>query len=694
MSANQPCEAQAVSLPPPPRRRAEWCTRLVLLGTALGLGFGLLSQLALSTLAEGVLQVSPAQRVAAVLYSAACWAVVCLLLGVVTRSWLGWAPGRAAALVVSSGLLTLLSLLGILALAVRVLSGTYLTAGAVAFSLGSSEHFAHAAVGQYRGWLALFSALAVVLGLGFGRWLHPALRYRRARLPRGSAAVTVFAMVVIGLVFANRGANPFTRGMFRSTPMLALASSFGGGSAIAERFSVDQRTLADGGRVGGTIHAGPRIETEQIWRAAVEQRTDRGPNVLFVMLESISPDGPGYGGNPRAVTPEIDRLAAGGLRLRRAWAAATHSNYAQPAALSSQFPYRRTTLDLYHRLDYPRFLFHDLMVTLGYDTAIISSQDESWQGIARFQDTGTPIFHRHALDHPGPFIDTGTEKVVPDELTTDLALTWLTEPRDGPWALYVNFQTTHFPYTTPEGSHQRYQPSEPSAGSYTYVGYPEADYPVVRNRYDNALAYVDEQVGRLRDYLEHTGELDNTLWIITADHGEMFGDHGLVTHGRTVYDAEARVPLLLYWPGVIQPRDSHEPVSHLDILPTLTELLGVPPHPSFQGTSMLERVEPALPRSAIFMTIQGWRHADAVVCWPWKLIADRTNDKVLLFHLEQDPREMANLADAHPGTTARLGQLLDSQLRAQLDYYDSSNGPRQSHFAPELGRCPALASAP
>ncbi|MBW2523605.1 MAG: sulfatase, partial [Deltaproteobacteria bacterium] len=592
--------------------------------------------------------------------------------------------------------LSALAVLAALALAVRVVSGGFLTLGALQFSLGSGEHFLRAASGEYSGWSMVF----VVVGLGLVAALVAALRgaateaaWRRPWSWRAMLASALCAALVI-VTYGRRGESPFSRGMFRSAPLLALVSSADGGTAVAERFLRERPLIKGLPRDQGLVRAGPPMAAERAWRSAASRRSHDGPNVILVMLESVSARHVGYAGRPRAVTPEIDRLAREGLRFRRVWTTATHSNYAQPAVLSSLLPYRRTALDLYHRLDYPRVLFHDLLHELGYDTAMISSQDETWQGMARFHETGTPTFRRHALDHDGPYIDTGAERIVPDELTTDLVLTWLTEPRDRPWGLYVNFQTTHFPYTIPEHADRPFQPSQPDRSRYTYVGYPATERPVVRNRFDNALSYVDEQIGRIRRYLEDTGEFADTLWIITADHGELFGQHGMVTHGRTLFDAEARVPLVIHWPKGVEAAERHDPVSLLDVMPTMAELLGVPPHPSFQGRSLVDQGPRRGAPRAIFMTIQGWSHADGVVCWPWKLIADRTNGRILLYHLERDPEEVDNLVDDHPSVAARLGQVLDGQLRAQLDYYDSDAEMRRGRFAPRLASCPELPRVP
>jgi arylsulfatase A-like enzyme len=674
---------------------ADWCERHLRLGAALGLGLGLLPQLALLLLPGiGPASSTLTERAGAVLCSLAAWTVLALVLALVTRSWLRWSVGRAAALVLSVAVLTGLAALGMVSIAVRILSGSALTLQALQFVVGSGQQFLHAALSQYPRWLGLVSLSALLLGLGLARWLYPALRGRARRLSRRLLLAALGVGALLGVGLAKRDHSPFLRGMFRGAPLLALVSSVDGPAAAADRPApgAGVASASPTEREDPLVSSGPPRSTDAAWQrvaAVVRQRSSR-PNVLLVMIDSLGPAHLGRVVDGRPVTPELDQLARESRRMTRAWTTSTHSNYAQMAVLSALLPYRSTGLDQYERLDYPRFLFHDLLHALGYDTATISSQDETWQGMLRFQDTGTPTYFRHALDHPGPHIDIGTEKVVPDALTTDLVLSWLTEPRAGPWALYVNFQATHFPYALPEQADRPFGRAEPSPSSYSYFGYPAEDRPAVLRRYQNALSYVDQQIGRLRRYLDETGELDDTLWLVTADHGELFGEHELVTHGRTLYDAEARVPLLLRWPGHLEPGDDAAPVSHIDLMPTVAELLDVPPHPSYQGRSFVPRVLDTEPTRAIFFTIQGIRVADGLLCWPWKLVVDRGTGQSHLYQLARDPEERVDLLEEHPSIAVRLAEVLGAQLRAQLDYHGSDPVWRSSRFSPRLAACPTL----
>ncbi len=427
---------------------------------------------------------------------------------------------------------------------------------------------------------------------------------------------------------------------------------------------------------------GPPLADGVAWQAEIPRDAQHRPNVLLVMLESVGTTHLGYEGYHRDTTPNIDRLASNGVVATKTWATATHSNYAQMAVLSSLFPRRIQGLDVYARLDYPRFLFHDAMHSLGYATATISSQDETWQGMIRFQNTGTPTYYLHARDHRGEFVDVGTERIVPDHVTVERAIHWIQERGTSPWALYVNLQATHFPYRLPKRHTGRYQPTATQKRC-TYLRYAKEDRGRVINRFDNALAYVDAQIGSLYHALERSRQLENTLIVVTSDHGELYGDHDLVTHGRSLFEGESRVPLIFHWAGRLTPRAHDAPVSHLDVMPTILGLLGVAPHPSFQGHDIFS---PAASSTAIMMNIQGLRAVDGVVCWPWKYTYG--GGVSALYDLRRDPEERANLVETEQPIAAGLHDLLRDQIRAQLLYHSKASTMRAEQYAPRMPQCP------
>lgn len=585
----------------------------------------------------------------------------------------GATTGRALAFVALATWLSGLTAFHVVADGFLVEGGTELSYGALEFFANGLDELTGPVLVENLGVALGGGVLALILGVVATWW---AMRRGPAEPSSPGLAYALFASGVplsIAPLSMEHGALNFLR---ESTPELALSDSV-----------IERRREALDIPVSFRVAPGPVLASEPAWRRKALASRGPRPNVLITVLESVSVEHVGYHGYERTVTPALDGIAARSVRFLQARTTATHSNYAQMAVLSSLFPRRFTGLDTYRRLDYPRTLWHDLLVPLGYATATISSQDERWQGMLRFATTDTPTTVLAAHVHDGPLLDLGTEKVVPDHVTREKVIDFIDHAR-GPWAAYVNFQSTHFPYKLPDSAAKPFSPWRPAPKTFRYLGYPSVERDVVVNKYDNALRYVDAQLGALRAHLERTGQLDDTLWIITSDHGELFHDHGTVTHGRTLFEGEARVPLLLHWPRRLAAADVTRSVSTLDVLPTLAELLEVEPHPSFQGQSLLH---PDDERRAVFMNIQGMSSQDGVLCFPYKLVLDRRSATYTLYDVEKDPGETKDLYFARRQIAEALRGLLTAQMRAQLAYHAPERPEQRAvRYAPRMLGCPVL----
>ncbi|MEZ4229350.1 MAG: sulfatase [Polyangiaceae bacterium] len=680
---------------PPVLNLRAWLLRHVRLGCALGCLLALADLILVPWLGVpelgGLGPLTWRLRVLGAALTVGLSVALAVVLALVSALGLRWRFTRILAVSFSSAVATVFAAAHVVGLVVRLMSGSFVTLGGLEFVMGSLSHFADAAfVGYSRYTYPLFVAalgLGVSLAVYLRRPSQGAGSALRQVLPEGAIIVSLAAAVLFA------GVGDSMRGVWRTTPELALIGS------LDPRWTLPR--AADPKAPKLDVEPGLPQTSGRLWEQAVERIRDDGeprPKVLFLMLESVGIDHLGYNGYTRGTTPNLDRVASRSARFRKVWTTATHSNYAQPAALSSLFPRRGSTLDMYTRLDYPRMLYHDVFYRLGYLPVTISSQDETWQGMLRFQTTDTPVDYWHAKDYQGPHVYTGSEHVVPDHATAERVGAYIREHADEHWSLYVNFQMTHFPYVLPASAKKPYQPSDPQ-GTFNYLYYGEDDLERVRNRYDNALRYVDAQIGELERALKESGQLEDTIWVITSDHGEAFYQHGGVTHGKTLYEEESRVPLLFHWPGHIKAQDIDEPTSHLDILPTLLELVKVPPHPSFQGRSMAKLLKPSADpvivsddsgRRGVFMNIQGIRNADGVVCWPWKLVLERSSQQVMLFNLESDPGEQTNRVVQDSRIATQLASALETQMAAQSRYHKKKSNVRKTHYQPRLLACPEL----
>ncbi|MBV5323308.1 sulfatase-like hydrolase/transferase, partial [bacterium] len=149
----------------------------------------------------------------------------------------------------------------------------------------------------------------------------------------------------------------------------------------------------------------------------------------------------------------------------------------------------------------------------------------------------------------------------------------------GPVFGYFHFLPPHDPYRTPseffgQFRNDGYKPDEKPKDVLATYQDKERDTNVLRQYYDEFILYVDREFGRMFNLLENSGQLENTILVLTSDHGEMF-ERGIVMHGTdALYEPLIRIPLLIFEPGVKIRTDVYEPTSAVDLLPTLAYLSG------------------------------------------------------------------------------------------------------------------------
>lgn len=404
-----------------------------------------------------------------------------------------------------------------------------------------------------------------------------------------------------------------------------------------------------------------------------------GSDVFVILVESLRPDVLESYGGQRQVMPNVDSLAGEARVFLDAYAQSSHSNYADLPPLSSHYPLRSSRMHVYPEdPPYPRVLVYDVLKSFGYRTAIFSSQNEHWGGMANYLVTGNLDRFFHSETHEGPTYvpatDSGFAKYarnadragkLDDSVTVDAAIEWVREQED-PLFVYMNLQNSHAPYRTPDGFPRRFGPAEIDF-ELGFGVFPPEKVEVVRDLYANSLAYVDHQLGRLFEALEDAGRWDDAVIVLTGDTGQAFLEHGFAAHAGPLFDEVTRVPLIVRAPGHAAARDS-SPAEHVDVPPTLLDLLGLPPHPGFQGTSLLG---PSVPSNGgRYLVAQSpLAHQYAVVADGWKLIRDVRRGATSLFDLDEDPEESVDLAERAPDRRQELERQLGTWIEVQLDYY-------------------------
>jgi arylsulfatase A-like enzyme len=273
-----------------------------------------------------------------------------------------------------------------------------------------------------------------------------------------------------------------------------------------------------------------------------------------------------------------------------------------------------------------------------------------------------------------------------DTFVTDAALDAVEQLRGQPFFLFVNYLDVHRPNDrppTPEVPEEdelvvpRYFPELTSVLRGEPID-PRVKRSLV-NAYDRELQHLDGELARLLARLAEADLAEETLVIVTSDHGEHFGEHGLVDHAALLYDEVVHVPLLLRGPGIVPGRRA-DPVSLVDVFPTALEFLGLPVPEACQGASLLQAPGPREIVSEWYAAANGFLlHSQyrgrfdhdlrSIRIGRWRLLEDATG-RIELFDLEADPRELADRAIAEPATVA--------ELRARLAAWEAGHPAGES----------------
>jgi len=443
------------------------------------------------------------------------------------------------------------------------------------------------------------------------------------------------------------------------------------------------------------------------------------PNVLFIMADQFRADHLGSAGGGFVRTPNLDRLAARGVRLRHC---CTNSPVCAPARIglaTGLQPVRLGATDNRAFLPLSVPTYYQRLRDRGYRVGCVGKLDlakpDGYNG--RFGDRpcvfGWGFTHpeecegkMHAGQKPfprGPYthwlqqqgllqafhedyalraakgwnIGASHDSVLPAEAFEDAyigrrAADWIaTVPDDFPWHYFVSFVGPHDPFDPPTVYADRYRDAamppavqDPMDRKPRWVQrrskrHEAAEVAITRRQYAAAVEQIDEEIGRIMGALERRGWLDETVVLFSSDHGEMLGDHGLYAKS-VMYEAALNVPLIVAGPGVEGGRVSDALVELIDVNATICELAGAGGQENIDALSFapLLRGEAAGHRTE---AVSQLTHCRCVRTDRYKLIENH-NDIVELYDLDEDPQELNNVADERPDTVAELRGRLRRRL--------------------------------
>lgn len=435
------------------------------------------------------------------------------------------------------------------------------------------------------------------------------------------------------------------------------------------------------------------------------------PNIVFIMADDQAPWALKASGYPHAHTPNLDRVAREGMRFTNAFTPTPVCSPSRASVMTSRYGSELGITDWIHPkedkgvgLDERYATWPRILKDAGYQTALIgkwhlgdmTEQHPTKRGYGFF--TGLIGGGTSPLN-PSYEKEGKTEKregfVV--ELFAQEAIKWL-EDRQGssPFALSVHFREPHAAYLpVPEEDWAKLKDVELTIPNPEYPGLDSERALKMTREYLASVAALDRNIGRILDTLDSLNLSQNTLLVLTSDHGYNMGHHGVYHKGNghwllkkealppatpnipsgqrpNMFDTSLHVPMIVRWPGVITPGSVNEhTISHLDWLPTFAAIANgkIPADASVRG----HNIEPLLRGKktdwdesfyAEYSTKhQSHTHMRALRTPHWKLICDFLNEgRDELFNLAADPGETKNLI-AEQSEEARKAR---SQLAAQI----------------------------
>jgi choline-sulfatase len=339
-----------------------------------------------------------------------------------------------------------------------------------------------------------------------------------------------------------------------------------------------------------------------------------------------------WAGYPRPIAPNLTAFAARAVQYTHAYSLSSYTSQSVAGMLASRLPSElRRDGQFFNRWHRDAVFFPELLAAAGVRTLAAHTHFYFRRGFAGF-DQGFDVYEML----PGGHVDYTTDLDVTSDRHEALAERLLADDANTRGRFFAWF---HF--TDP---HDRYLP-HPGVGPYGRR---------LRDLYDAEVTFTDQWVGRLLAFVERQPWGRETAVIVTADHGEAFGEHHMTRHAFELWQPLVRVPLLVLLPGA-PPRTIEQSRSHADLAPTILELLGVQPAPEMRGTSLLaEAYGEAQPAERDVWidhaqtTVSGRRRA--LVHGRHKVIAFDDDARFMVFDLAADPDEARSLRETDRAT--------------------------------------------
>jgi arylsulfatase A-like enzyme len=452
---------------------------------------------------------------------------------------------------------------------------------------------------------------------------------------------------------------------------------------------------------------------------SVARARSTSPNLILISIDSLRADHLGCYGYPKPTSPSIDALAKEGFLFRNAVSTTTWTLPAHISMLTALYPQVHQVVGDGHRLNPNAVVCTEILKQHGYRTAGFVSAPLLSSVFGYNQ--GFDIYDDYTIRFPS--LEDSHQGATAPDLHAQVGK-WIEGNYHDPFFLFLHYWDVHYDYAPPPPFDTLFDPNytgEISGRDFFHdprivEGMPARDLQHVLALYDGEIAFTDSYIGRLFELLKRLGIYENSIIVVTSDHGDEFFEHGCKGHRNNLFDETLCVPLIIKFPhGNLRPdlgprlplgTRIAEQVSIVDIVPTFLDCLGIDPGMTFDGRSLMPLLltaaadaRTARPRFERYVFAELYKAMQCLRTNRYKYlrIPDRYHSKdgegfnmarprgrllsrvleqaqqnhglqagereaVFLLDLMQDPAEQTNLALAQPDRVVEFHRLLTAWL--------------------------------
>ncbi len=426
--------------------------------------------------------------------------------------------------------------------------------------------------------------------------------------------------------------------------------------------------------------------------SAASRSPGERPNIVFVLSDNQNYKFMGCAGHPFLETPNMDRLARGGVQFVNAFVTTSLCSPSRASFLTGKYAHTHGVRNNFTPWDGSHRTFLEMLEDAGYETAFIGKWHMPGK-LPELKDVD-PFITFTLQGGQGRYVncplivngeETPSRKPYITEELTDHAIEFIEKERDAPFCLYLAHKAVHHRWTPPahltnlyEGEKppfpEGFDPWIPVTRGHLFEGTNQGFASQLYRDYCRTIVALDEQLGRLLDRLDALGVTENTLVVFAGDNGFFWGEHELFGTGRWPYDDSIRVPFIVRFPGVIPDsgRRAEQMVLNIDVAPTFLEAAGVPIPGDMEGASFLPilRSASAPGRDAfLYEYFKDFPYrvppTKGVRTGKYMYIEYEGRLKSELYDMERDPLQKRNLMNTDEGASKaiELRKMLESMNR-------------------------------